>query len=70
MFTVTPAFGRDYKSAEDALADWIGGKDFLLRDPLSAWDGKPISNRDRKVEDVLIRYNKLTRVVTLPACNR
>ena len=30
MDTITPAYGRDYTSLKDALADWNAGKDFLL----------------------------------------
>lgn len=28
--TLTPAYGQDYKSKKELLADWIGGKDFML----------------------------------------
>lgn len=28
--TVIPAYGRDYKSAKDAKADWLASKDFLI----------------------------------------
>lgn len=28
--TMAPAFGRDYTSREKVLADWNGGKDFLM----------------------------------------
>lgn len=27
-----PAYGRDYKSKKDVLADWNAGKDFLIQD--------------------------------------
>ena len=42
--TVTPAYGRDYKSGNAAKADWNSGKDFILQDFSSPWDGKPINN--------------------------
>jgi hypothetical protein len=28
--TVTPAYGRDYKSAKLAQSDWAAGKDFVM----------------------------------------
>lgn len=58
---VTPAYGRDYKSAKSAKADWKEGKDFIVQDFFSPWDGKPCSIRDTK-EKVFIRYDKLRKV--------
>lgn len=31
--TVTGAYGRDYKTAAAAVADWLAGKDFLILTP-------------------------------------
>ena len=28
--TLTPAYGRDYKSAKEVKADFVAGKDFVL----------------------------------------
>lgn len=28
--TLTPAYGRDYKTKKEILADWEAGKDFVL----------------------------------------
>ena len=63
--TVVPAYGRDYKSAKAAKADWAAGKDFILRDFTSPWDGKPINKQDAENAgiQVNIRYNKLTKIV-------
>jgi hypothetical protein len=44
--TVTPAYGRDYKNKAQAVADWEAGKDFILQDISSPWDGKPINKED------------------------
>ena len=30
MITLLPAYGRNYKTEEAALLDWIGGKDFRI----------------------------------------
>tara|TARA_R100001129_G_C5095440_1_gene182548 strand:- start:296 stop:487 length:192 start_codon:yes stop_codon:yes gene_type:complete len=59
--TVTPAYGRDYKSAKAAKAAWKSGKDFIIRDFFSPYDGKPCSIRDTQGQ-VTIRYDKLRKV--------
>ena len=61
MVTVTPAYGRDYKSAKAAKADWHDGKDFIIRDISHPYDGKPASIRDLS-SGVIIRYSRLTKV--------
>jgi len=58
---VVPAYGRDYKSAKAAKADWKDGKDFIINDFFSPYDGKPCSIRDTK-DQVMIRYDKLRKV--------
>ena len=54
---VIPAYGRDYSTAAEVLADWNGGKDFIISDMSNRWDGKYCSIRDNI--DVKIRYRKL-----------
>jgi len=63
--TVTPAYGRDYKSSAKALEDWYGGKDFILQDVQSPWDGKPINFSDAADAGlrVKIRYANNQKVV-------
>lgn len=66
--TVTPAYGRDYTSAEKAIADWAAGKDFILRDPTSRWDGKPINEEDARnagITKVSIRYAGATQITVV-----
>ena len=63
MKTLTPAYGRDYKNQKSVILDYKSGKDFILRDITSPWDGKPCSNRDFEGEKVVLRYNKLKSVV-------
>jgi hypothetical protein len=53
-----PAYGRDYRSAAAALADWNAGKDF--RDAVT---GQYLSIRDDVPGDVWIRYDKLRKIV-------
>lgn len=64
--TLKPAYGRDYKSAKAVRADWEVGKDFIVADFFSAWDGKPFNIEDAKragISRVGIRYKKLTQQV-------
>ena len=58
---VVPAYGRDYKSAKSAKADWKAGKYFIINDFFSPYDGKPCSIRDTK-DQVMIRYDRLRKV--------
>lgn len=62
---VIPAFGRDYKSADAALKDWLGGKDFLIADISSPWNGAYTSCRDHPGPNVTIkiRYFRHERFV-------
>ena len=62
--TITPAYGRDYKSAKAAREAFNNNVDFIISDMFSQWDGKPVSKSDLIKGDVVtIRYNKLTRVI-------
>ena len=65
--TVTPAYGRDYKSAKEAKADFADGKDFILQDIMSPWDGKPCSVRDlgEPYTHVTIRFGKMRNVTVV-----
>lgn len=61
MLTVAPAYGRDYKSAKTAIADWNNNKDFRI-----VSIGPHINqyvNKEQLSEPVAIRYNQLTKVV-------
>lgn len=39
--TLTPAYGRHYDTPGDAARDYEDGKDFILFDLNSQWNGKP-----------------------------
>ena len=61
--TLIPAYGRDYKSAKAALADWNANKDFEIANP-----GHPryINKHDaeqHKYLDCWIRYNRNQKIV-------
>lgn len=57
---VTPAYGRDYKSAKAAKQDWNEGKDFL--DTVTC---RYMSKRDADADPsmhVIIRYSQSRKV--------
>lgn len=67
--TVVPAYGRDYKSKAEAVADWEAGKDFIVQDISSRWDGKACSCRDfPKTQTINIRYKKRTQIALVKGC--
>lgn len=63
---VTPAYGRDYKSAAAAQTDWDANKDFILNDPTSRYDGKPINKEQTAIGDIIVaRYGNLRKQARL-----
>ena len=69
MITLTPAYGRDYKSKAAAQSDLDAGKDFILNDYASRWNGKPV-NKDQLVNhlalrEVVVRYGGLRKTAIL-----
>ena len=66
MITLTPAYGRDYRSKREAVEAFKSGADFILNSFTSQFDGKPCSIRDFSPGDaVKVRYNNLTRVAVV-----
>ena len=63
--TLTPAYGRDYKSAKSVKDDWNAGKDFIIADMSSRWDSKPANKQDMAGQSVLLRYAKLAKLVVV-----
>lgn len=59
--TLTPAYGRGYKSKKAVLADWNAGKDFIYNSFGSRWDGKPVNKGDIDVPRVGFRYYHLRK---------
>lgn len=64
MITLTPAYGRDYKSKKAVQADWDAGKDFIIADVFHKYDGKPANKQDlaKEYKEVFIRYNGLRQI--------
>jgi hypothetical protein len=68
--TVSPSYGRDYKSKAAALADWAAGKDFTIQ-TIGRDCGRQINkaDADRAGITVWIRYAGMTKVVEVPRCS-
>ena len=69
--TVTPAYGRDYKSAKAAIVDWQAGNDFVICCFGHPGDGRYINKAqaDDEGASVRIRYKKLTQITEALAPN-
>lgn len=70
--TLTPAYGRDYKTGAEVLKHWSEGKDFRIADISSRWNGSYCSVRDfsnGEVDVVKIRFLKLTEFALLKKVN-
>ena len=66
--TLTPAYGRDYKSQKAVKAAWNSGADFIVADIMSPWDGKPVNCGFFRAlgapsGNIMIRYAKLRKIV-------
>ena len=70
ILTLTPAYGRDYRSPKEATADWTAGKDFQIADIGPDCD-RYISVRDLETlraegyRNINIRYKCLSRVCAI-----
>lgn len=65
FISLTPACGRDYTSSKAAIADLVAGKDFILNDVSSQWNGKSCSIHDFPPPCIFrIRYKQMYRVCT------
>ena len=68
MIGVYPAYGRDYKSKAAVLEAYNAGKDFIIADISSRWNGMAANKSDLAVEGkVKIRYAKLAKVIIVDA---
>ncbi len=68
MPTLTPAYGRDYKSKAAVEADFKAGKDFVLNDMSSPHHGRYVNVQDARGAGwatVNLRYKRLTRVAVV-----
>ena len=66
MITLTPAYGRDYKSKAQIIADLEAGKDFILSQYGSPYDGKPVNKAQLMDQrQVNVRYSGLRKVAVV-----
>ena len=63
VMTLTPAYGRDYKSKALAIKDFDAGKDFIADDYQSPGYITKKELLALNIHKVNIRYKKLTMVV-------
>ena len=61
--TLMPAYGRDYKSKQEVLADWNAGKDFRIA-TASGYINKEDAIKG-SVKEVNIRYRGLRQVAVI-----
>ncbi len=60
--TVIPAYGRDYKSKKEILADWVSHKDFQC----VGFHGEGyVCDTDITNSDINVRYARQTKVAVL-----
>ena len=62
--TLTPAYGRDYKTAKAAKADYAAGKDFVIAQFGHPYDGKPANKADMAGTPVTLRFDNLRKTTT------
>lgn len=65
-FTLVPAHGHDFKTARDAKTAFHANMEFLVADPLSAYDGRAITRAEiaMRLPDsthAKLRYAKLCK---------
>lgn len=69
--TLTPRYGRDYKSKAEVIEAWKDGKDFTVADFFSPDDGRAVSIRESAAliasgkTAVHIRYKKLAQICVI-----
>ena len=67
--TLTPAYGRDYKSAKEVKADFDANKDFIIADFSSPHDGSYVNKEQLQGDDaprfINLRYNQLRKVTVI-----
>ena len=63
--TLTPAYGRDYKSAAAARKDYFDNKDFVINQIMHPYDGKYVNKEQLPDTTVNIRYKKLANITVV-----
>jgi len=66
--TLTPAYGRDYKSGKAAKADFYDNKDFIVADISDPDDGRYTNREDvvnMGIKTVNLRFKCLTKIAVV-----
>ena len=63
--TLSPAYGRDYRSKDAVLKDWNDGKDFIIRSADHPHCGRYANRADLKGLSVRLRYSKMQKVLVI-----
>jgi len=63
-FTLTPAYGRDYKSRKAVEADLLAGKDFVACDPFTNSVTNIPDLAEMGEREVRVRYDRLMKQFT------
>lgn len=71
---LSPAYGRDYTSKAQVLADLTLDKDFKVRDPRSRWYCLPVNAtqlRNAGIKTVAVRYdgNRKVALIDVPTAD-
>lgn len=70
--TLTPRYGRDYKSKAEVIEAWNGGLDFTVMDAFHPDNGRAVSIRESAAliatgrNAVHIRYKGLAMIAVIP----
>ena len=62
VLVLSPAYGRDYKSAKAALSDWDANLDFIIENFGHPYAGKPMNKEQVTGETINIRYDSMRKV--------
>lgn len=67
IITVVPAYGRDYKTRKEVLADWEADKDFLVQNMTeSGYINRSQAQQQLKPGDTInIRYKGLREILPI-----
>ena len=73
MLTLSPDYGRDYKSQQQVKADWDAEKDSIIEIFINPDAGKLCNKQDIRRSGkamVQIRYNRMTKSVIIFQSNK
>jgi hypothetical protein len=68
-YTLTPAYGRDYKGKKALLADLNADKDFMANSPMGSAMCNSADLKSEGVTTVNVRYKKQTMVAVVALKN-